>query len=87
MLCSDEGINLELYDGKVLGTILGNVGEIKLFHNFGTELDYLDGSFDGSNDGQLDGTFLGDSLISISGKVLVYYEGILLGSTDCISKH
>ena len=30
---SDEGIKMELSDGKVLGNIIGNVDEIKLEHD------------------------------------------------------
>ena len=36
-----------LSDGKVLVTILGNVYRIILSIDVGTELGYLDGSFDG----------------------------------------
>ena len=41
----------------------------------------LDGSLYGSNYINLEGLFLGDSLVSTDGKVLVYDEGIKLGST------
>ena len=49
MLGSDEGIKLGYTDGKVFGTILGNVDIITLGIDIGTELGFLDGSFDGSN--------------------------------------
>ena len=39
--------------GKVLGTILVHVYGIKPGLGVGTELGYLDGSFDGSNDGKI----------------------------------
>ena len=42
MLGSDEGIKLGLSDGKVLDTILGNVDEITLGLDSGTELVSLD---------------------------------------------
>ena len=45
-------------DGKVLGTIIGNVDKITLGVGVVTELDYLDGSFDGSNGGKLEGLLL-----------------------------
>ena len=44
---SDEGIKLELYDGKVLGNIIGKVDVITLGLDVRTDM----GSFDGSNDG------------------------------------
>ena len=43
---SDEGIKLESTDGKVLGTILGNVNVITFGLDVGIELGSLDGSFD-----------------------------------------
>ena len=43
---SDECIKLGSTDGKFLGTILGNVDGIILGLDVGTELVYLDGSFD-----------------------------------------
>ena len=46
VLVFDEGIKLGLFDGKVLGTILGNADGITLRLDVGTELGYLDGSFD-----------------------------------------
>ena len=45
VLGSDEGIKLVLSDCKALGTILGNVDEITLGIDVGTDLGYLDGSF------------------------------------------
>ena len=62
MLGSDEGITLVSTDGKILGTILGNVDGIKLRLYFGTDLGTLslDGYFDGSNDGNTLVLFLGD---------------------------
>ena len=49
VLGSDEGIKLGYTDGKVFGTIHGNVDRITLRFDIGTELGFLDGSFDGSN--------------------------------------
>ena len=46
---SDEGINMGLFDGEVLGTTLGNVDEITLGLDVGTYLGSLDGFFDSSN--------------------------------------
>ena len=62
MLGSDEVITLVSTDGKILGTILGNVDGIKLRLYFGTDLGTLslDGYSDGSNDGNTLVLFLGD---------------------------
>ena len=46
MIGSDEGIKLELSDGKVIGAILGNLDGITLGIDVGTDLGSLDGSFD-----------------------------------------
>ena len=46
VLGSDEGIKLELFYGKVLGTILGIVHGTKIGIYVGTELGSLDVSFD-----------------------------------------
>ena len=48
MIGSDEGIKLELSDGKVIGTILVNIDGITLGIDFGTRLGPFDGSFDDS---------------------------------------
>ena len=53
-LGSDEGIKLVSTDVKVPGAILLNVYGIILGLNIGTELGFLDVSFDGSNDDKLD---------------------------------
>ena len=42
MLGSDEVIKMGIYDGKVIGTILGNVDIITLGLDIGTELGSLD---------------------------------------------
>ena len=68
-----------IYDGKVIGTILGDVDVITLGIDVGTELCYLYGSFDGSNYGKIEGLLPGDSLEYTEGKVLGYNEGIILG--------
>ena len=68
VLGSDEGINLVLFDGEVIGTILGNVDRIILGLDFVTYL----GSLDGSNGGMLEGLFIGVSLLSTDGKLIGY---------------
>ena len=68
MLGSDEGIKLVSTDGKVFGTVLGNVDVISLGIDFGTYLGSLDGYFDYSNYDKLDLLFLGDSLGYTDGK-------------------
>ena len=50
VIYSDEGIKLGSTDGKVLGTILGDVYVITPGFDVGIEVGYLDGSFDGYND-------------------------------------
>ena len=59
VLGSDEGIKLEYTDVKVFGNILGNVDIITLGLDIGTELGFLNGSFDGYNEGNLEGFLLG----------------------------
>ena len=49
MIGYNEGIKLGSTDGKVFGTILGNLYRITLDLDIGTNLGFLDGSFDGSN--------------------------------------
>ena len=46
----------------MLGTTLENGDRIILVIDIGTELGYLNLSFDGSNDGKLEGLLLGESL-------------------------
>ena len=70
MLGSDEDIKLGLSDGKVIGTILGNVDGITLGIDVRTEMDYLDGSFDGSSGSKLEGLFLEFSMESTDVKVI-----------------
>ena len=82
MILYDKGIKLGSTDGKVIDTILGNLDGIALGIDVGNERGYLDGAFDDFNDGKLEVIFLGDSLGFTVGKVLVYDEGIKLGSTD-----
>ena len=60
MLGSDEGIKLGSADGKVLGTILGNIYVITLGIDLGTDLVSLNGSLDGYNYGKLEGIFFYD---------------------------
>ena len=55
----DEVIILGLSYGKVIGTILINLGGITLGVDVGTYLGSLDESFDGSNGGKLERLFLG----------------------------
>ena len=79
---SDEGIKLGSTDGKVLGTILGNVDGITPGFDSGTYMAPLDRSFDGSNDDNLEGLFLEDSPGYTGGKFIGYNEGIKLGLFD-----
>ena len=79
---SYEVIKLGLYDGKVIGTILGNADIITLGIDVGTELRSSDGSFDVSNDGKIEGLLIGGLIGCNGGKVLGSNEGIKLGSTD-----
>ena len=72
---SDEGIKLVCTYGKVIGTILVHSDIITLALDIGTELCFLDGSFDGYNEGNLEGLLLGVSLGYTNGKVIGYYEG------------
>ena len=46
----NEGIEMVSTDVKVLGTLLWDVDEITLEVDVGTDMGFLDGSFDGSND-------------------------------------
>ena len=78
----DESIKLGLSGDKFFGTILLNVYGIILGLDVGTQLDSLDGYFDGSNDGKLECLFLGGSLGYTDGKVLGSDEVIKLGYTD-----
>ena len=75
----DETIKLGLPVGKVLGTILGNVDEIKLGIDFETKRESLDSSFDGFNDSKSDDFLLEDFMGCTDGKVLGSDEGIKLG--------
>ena len=85
MIGSDEGIKLVSNDGKVFGTIIGNVDRITLGIHIGTKLGFLDGSFDGYNEGKLEGLLIGDSLGSTEGKVIGSDEGTtLLGLTSLV---
>ena len=65
----------------MLGTIIRNVYVITLGIYVGTDLGYLDGSFDGYNDGKLEVLFIGYSMGYKYGKVLVSDEGIKMGPT------
>ena len=78
-LNSNEGIKLVSTDENFIGPILGNVDEITIGIDVGTELGYLDGSFGGSNYGKIEGLFLGFSLGYSDGKVPGSDEGIKLG--------
>ena len=50
----DERIKLGLFNGKLIGTILGNIDRVTFGIDVGTELGSLDGSFGVSNDGKFD---------------------------------
>ena len=71
VLGSDEGIKLLSTGGKLFVTILVIVDRITLGLGIGSELGFLDGSFDGSNEGKLKGLLIGDSLGYTDGKFLV----------------
>ena len=58
VLGSGEDIKLGSTDGKLFGTILGNLDRITFVINVGTGLGSLDGSFDGYNDGNIEGLFI-----------------------------
>ena len=67
VIVSDEYTKLILSDGKMLGTIPGNVYGIALEFDVVSELGSLDGSFGGSNDGKVGVLLLGGSLRSTDG--------------------
>ena len=79
---SHDGIKLGLSSGKVNITILGHVYGIIFGIDVGTEMGYLDVSFEGSNDGKFEGLLIGVSLVSTDGKVLVSDEGIIMRLSD-----
>ena len=54
VLGSDEGNKLVLSDYNVLDTILGDIYEITLRHDVGTNMESSNGYIDGYNDGNLD---------------------------------
>ena len=56
----------------MLGTILLNVYGIRPGLDVGTELDFLDGSFDGSNGKRFDILLLGGTVGFADGEVLGY---------------
>ena len=64
------GCLLGYTDGKLFGTILGNVYRITLRLDIGTDLGFLDGSSYGYNEGKLEALLLVDSLGYTDGKVL-----------------
>ena len=72
------GNEIGFSDGKIPVTILGNVYKINLVIDIGTEMGYLNGSFDGSNYGNIEGLFIGESLGYTDVKVLGSDEGIKL---------
>ena len=59
----------------MLVTILGNVDGITLRLDIGTNMGFLDGSFDGSKERKLEGFLIGDSMRSNDGKVIGYKDG------------
>ena len=71
----------------MLVTILGNVYGITLRLDIGTELEFLDESFDGYNEGKLEGLFLGDSLRSTDVKVLGSDESTTGAGLTCSGVH
>ena len=72
---SDESMKPVFTDGKVIGTILGNVDGITLGIDVGTQPSSLDILFDYYNDGKLEVLQFQDSLRSTHGKVLGFVEG------------
>ena len=71
MLGYDEGIKLGLSGVKVIGTILGNVDIIAPGFVIGTDMGYLDESFDGYDYGKLEVLLIGYSLVYTNCKLLV----------------
>ena len=63
LLGFDEGIQVWLYDGKVIGTILGNLDGITHGIDVGTYMGSLEGFFYYSNYGKIEGLFLWGSLV------------------------
>ena len=70
----DQGIQLGFIDGKLLGTIFGDVDGITHGLDVGTELCPSDGSFEGSNDGKFE-------IIIILG-IFRYTDSKVLGSNE-----
>ena len=69
----DEFIKLVISDGKVIVTILGDLYVITPGLDFGTELRYLDGSFDSSNYGNIERQLLGEPLGYTDERVLGFF--------------
>ena len=69
-----------LSDGKIIDTKIWNIVQFILGLDVRIELGNLDVSFNGSNDNNTEGLLLGNSLGSTYVIVLVYAEGIKLGS-------
>ena len=61
-LGNNEGIELGLWDGKVLGTTLGAIDGLSLGTYYGTELGWLESSTDRAADGKPKGLLLGACL-------------------------
>ena len=59
VIVSDEVVKLGFTHGKVIGTILGNIDVIALGLDVRTDLESLDGSFDGASDRKLEVLLLG----------------------------
>ena len=77
-LGSNEGTKLGCTGGKVSATIFRKVDIITLGIDIGTEMGFLDVSFDGSNYGKLEGLFIVYSMGYTGGKVLGSNERIKL---------
>ena len=73
---------MELSDGEVIDTAIGNVNGITLGIDIGTDMVSLEGYFDVSNDDKVEGLYLGDSMKSTDGGLLGYDEAIKLGLSD-----
>ena len=69
-------------DGEVLGSTLGSADRNTIGIDEGTDMDSIDGSFDGSNEVKLVGLLFGEALVSDDGTVLGRSDGALEETKD-----